>query len=285
MWPSRMVFISVIIPTYQRGHKLRESLDAVMAAMVQAVFATQTSFELIVVDDCSADGTMDFLRSDIFDRQYCRYIRMPENSGPGLARNAGVSMSRGQWIWFLDDDDKLDASQVIRMLAVLHDAPKSVEILSHSLKNAYPDSLTEARQDLMQKVIYFQEHQEVFRHVVRRSLIVRHQIKFSRGFHEDIRYVFELIFRSSGLKIFPFAVVYKQNTEDSITAQMNDRRIDGYIKAYNEICAILQGSYSAPKCDRKKMLIQTLGVLILLITRERDDLKALYLLRYLWDLT
>jgi len=86
--------ISVIIPTYNREHCVRQSLDSVLAQ-------TFKDFELIVVDDGSRDGTVEILKS------YGDKIRLicQKNAGAGAARNTGIRAALGKYIAFLDSDD------------------------------------------------------------------------------------------------------------------------------------------------------------------------------------
>ena len=88
--------ISVVIPTFNRLERLRLVLDA---------FARQTvsreTFELIVVSDGSTDGTHAFLESS--PPLPLRWAQQA-NSGPAVARNHGVSLARGTYVLFVDDD-------------------------------------------------------------------------------------------------------------------------------------------------------------------------------------
>lgn len=88
-----MPSVSVIIPTYNRCDFVREAMASVLAQTFQ-------DFELIVVDDGSTDGTADIVRE--FPRTH--YL-LQENRGVSAARNAGVAVSRGELIAFLDSDD------------------------------------------------------------------------------------------------------------------------------------------------------------------------------------
>lgn len=88
------VRFSVVIPAYNRAKFLGAAIDSVLSQ-------TFTDFEVIVVDDGSTDGTPDILKA-YGDR--IQAIRQ-ENSGPEVARNAGVAAARGEYIALLDCDD------------------------------------------------------------------------------------------------------------------------------------------------------------------------------------
>jgi glycosyltransferase involved in cell wall biosynthesis len=88
--------VSVVVPTHDRMDTLPEVVAAVEAQ------AAPFPFELIVVDDGSADDTAAFLAGRAF-RVPARVIRQ-DNRGPAAARNAGVAAARGPLVAFLGDD-------------------------------------------------------------------------------------------------------------------------------------------------------------------------------------
>ncbi len=91
------VTVSVIMPTYNCGRYIKESIDSVRSQ-------TMKDWELIIVDDCSTDDTEDVVSFYCFDRRI-RYYKLLENSGPAKARNAALDVARGKYIAFLDSDD------------------------------------------------------------------------------------------------------------------------------------------------------------------------------------
>lgn len=96
--PHMTPAVSVILPTYNRAHLLPRSIASVLGQ-------TFTDFELIVVDDCSTDGT-ERLVQEIPD-QRLRYIRLDRNSGsPAAPTNAGIRVSQGRFIAVQDSDDE-----------------------------------------------------------------------------------------------------------------------------------------------------------------------------------
>jgi len=90
--------ISVIIATRNRLGYLREAVASVQSQSF-------TEWELIVVDDCSQDGTWDWLES--LDDERIRALRMQQHRERSAARNAGLRAARGEYVLFLDDDDWL----------------------------------------------------------------------------------------------------------------------------------------------------------------------------------
>ena len=90
--------VSVVIPTHDRLPLLREAVESVR---VQSF----TDWELVVVDDGSTDGTEAFLDALANEDMRVRPLAMPHSGSATVARSAGVSASRGEWIAFLDSDD------------------------------------------------------------------------------------------------------------------------------------------------------------------------------------
>ena len=90
---------SVVIPTYNRCHVLRKTLNALFNQTLEPAL-----FEVIVVDDGSTDGTPQFVRPLVESAPVSLRYEWWENSGPGAARNRGIEIARGEHVLFIDDD-------------------------------------------------------------------------------------------------------------------------------------------------------------------------------------
>jgi glycosyltransferase involved in cell wall biosynthesis len=89
--------VTVIIPTFNRAAIVGRAIRSVLAQ-------TWQDWELIVVDDCSRDGTEQAVRS--FSDHRIKYICQDRNRGAGAARNTGIRCARGEYVAFLDSDDE-----------------------------------------------------------------------------------------------------------------------------------------------------------------------------------
>ncbi|HMM54235.1 MAG TPA: glycosyltransferase family 2 protein [Candidatus Desulfobacillus sp.] len=94
------VLLSVIVPAYNYGHLLRRTLDSALSQL-------RPDCELLVIDDGSTDDTPKLLDEiEAQQRPGFRHVRQ-DNAGPAAARNAGLRLSRGEYLLFLDADDEL----------------------------------------------------------------------------------------------------------------------------------------------------------------------------------
>ena len=95
-------FFSIVMPTYNRKFCISDAIDS-------ALTQTYGNFELIIVDDGSTDGTEEFVRgkyANELDSGRMRFVRR-ENSGVCKTRNAGLRVAKGEWIAYLDSDNKI----------------------------------------------------------------------------------------------------------------------------------------------------------------------------------
>ncbi len=92
--------VSVVIPCFRSATVIRRALESVRAQTRQPV-------EVIVVDDCSNDGTLKVLETLIaeYGDNWLKVIALEKNGGPGTARNVGWDAATGDYVAFLDADD------------------------------------------------------------------------------------------------------------------------------------------------------------------------------------
>jgi glycosyltransferase involved in cell wall biosynthesis len=121
------VTISVVIPSYNTGALLRETLDSVLTQ-------SRPAHEIIVVDDGSTDDTAEIVRGY---GDAVRYI-WQRNQGQASARNTGIEAATGNWIALLDSDDLFLPDRLRRAAESIEANPKLVVVYS-AFAFLYPD--------------------------------------------------------------------------------------------------------------------------------------------------
>ncbi|MFI5201651.1 MAG: glycosyltransferase family 2 protein [Candidatus Kapaibacterium sp.] len=112
--------ISIILPTYNRWRLVTRAIQSVQAQ-------TFTDWELLIIDDGSRDGTYDFVTTETNGDKRMRY-HYATNRGLPMARNIGLTIGRGKYFTFLDDDDEYTPEHLAIRVEYLQTHPE-VELL------------------------------------------------------------------------------------------------------------------------------------------------------------
>ena len=109
--------ISIIIPVYNVENYLKECLDSCVNQTLQDI-------EIICVDDCSTDNSYKILEEYQQKDSRIRIFQQEENKKQGAARNRGLEIATGEYIWFVDSDDYIDT----KACQILYDAIKEFNV-------------------------------------------------------------------------------------------------------------------------------------------------------------
>lgn len=102
--------ISILMTSYNRENFIAEAIESVLAS-------TYTNFELIIVDDCSMDATVEIAKKyELLDSRVKVYIN-ENNLGDYPNRNKAASYASGEYMFFLDSDDKLFTDSLDKLVS------------------------------------------------------------------------------------------------------------------------------------------------------------------------
>lgn len=106
--------VSIIMPSYNCGQYIADSIKSVQAQTYQ-------NWELIIVDDCSGDKTVDIAQE--YKQQDNRIIVLENevNSGAAVSRNTALRNAKGRWIAFLDSDDLWEPSKLEKQVRLMEE--------------------------------------------------------------------------------------------------------------------------------------------------------------------
>lgn len=110
--------VSVVIPAYNAAETIVECLDSVRAQ-------TYKNLEVLVVNDGSSDNTLTILKQYASEHKDLNLkIYSIENSGPASARNYAIARSQGEYVAFLDSDDRWASEKVEKQMNCFKSYPK-----------------------------------------------------------------------------------------------------------------------------------------------------------------
>jgi GT2 family glycosyltransferase len=127
-------FVSIVVPTFDR----QASLARLLGSLEQQRYRADC-FEVLVVDDGSTDGTIEWLGS--LQPAWRLRVLAQAHSGPALARNLGVEQADGSLILFLDDDVVAQPELLAEHVATQARSPDAVVVGPMSPPNDWPRSV------------------------------------------------------------------------------------------------------------------------------------------------
>lgn len=104
------IYISIVIPAYNREKTLQYCLDSVLDQ-------SYPYFEVIIVDDASSDNTVNIIKS--YQDERIKLIEQKENRGAQHCRNVGIKNAQYDWIAFLDSDDTWNNDKLAKQIEEL----------------------------------------------------------------------------------------------------------------------------------------------------------------------
>lgn len=240
--------ISVIIAAYNAAKFLSETLDSIFSQTMQL-----SEYEVIVINDGSTDTTLDILNA--YKEEYSELVIIDkENGGPSSARNVGLDVAGGEYIFFYDADDILapDALTSLYDTAESHNAELVIgkydmfdeyRVMNiHNLdKLVALEEIDKYNTDILWT---FSLSNKLFR----RDLIKKYSLKLPPiSYSEDGVFVMEYLYhceKITGLdEIITHYRRYTSSDATSITSSVSGSKIKDYITAHQMILESAQRSF------------------------------------------
>ncbi len=223
---------SVIVPVFKVQGFLRECLDSVLEQ-------SYTDLEVIAVDDCSPDGCGAILDEYAERDPRVRVLHLPENVGLGRARNAGMPLAGGDYLFFLDSDDTLTPG-ALRAVADRLDETADPDVLVFDYARTYWWGGT--RRNVLARVLAeagpgtftAAEHPEildllmvVWNKVYRRAFVEREGFAFPPGYYEDTPWTFPVMLSAERIAALDrICLAYRQRRQGNILSTTSRKHFD-----------------------------------------------------------
>lgn len=107
-----MSYITIITPSYNSSEFISETIKSVL-------LQSFSSWEMIIVDDCSSDNSVEVIESFVARDSRIKLIQLAENLGAAVARNKAIEAAQGRYVAFLDSDDRWLPCKLEKQLAFM----------------------------------------------------------------------------------------------------------------------------------------------------------------------
>ncbi|GGY07439.1 bifunctional glycosyltransferase/CDP-glycerol:glycerophosphate glycerophosphotransferase [Streptomyces anandii] len=243
---------SVIVPCYKVQGFLRECLDSVLEQSFR-------DFEVIAVDDCSPDGSGAILDEYARRDPRVRVLHLPQNVGLGRARNAGMPLAGGDYLFFLDSDDTLTPGALGAMAGRLEEtADPDVlvfdyartywwggtrrNVLARVLAEAGEETFTAAGQPRILDLLMV-----VWNKLYRRDFVEAGGFTFPPGYYEDTPWTFPVMLSAGRIATLDrICLNYRQRRQGNILSTTSRKHFDihdqyervfAYVDAHPELAS------------------------------------------------
>ena len=262
--------ISIVIPVYNTKDWLPRCLESVASQGVP-----EEDYEIVIVNDGSTDGSEAVAAEFAAGRPNVRMLSQP-NAGLSAARNAGLAAAGGQYVWFVDSDDRIAPESLPKILVACASGPDVVALGSAREGAAcirpdgyYPPELAGSvlsgreimrRRGLKSVCSPF--------YVFRRQFLADGGFCFLPGiFHEDEEFTPRVLHAAAAVTFVPEVCYIAFAREGSITRKANPKRSADLLTVAARLDAHAAG---LPKADRYLFSRQVTDVLNAAMKLSRD---------------
>lgn len=217
-----MITLSLIIPVYNVKPYLQECLESIICQK-------QSTIEIILIDDGSTDGSSAICETYATQYDCIRWIQQP-NSGQSVARNTGLSLATGDYVWFVDSDDRITEHALSILLNQLN--ASTVDILGFSFENEVEGQIKSSDlnhfetiapchpNEFLKQTHYFFTSPWV--RVFRRAFLEHYAIQFKEEIvHEDDFFNYQCMNYAQTVQKIPEVLYYYRIRSNSTTTSVH----------------------------------------------------------------
>ena len=213
--------LSLIIPIYNVERYVARCLQSCLCQP----FVTPADYELVIVNDGTQDHSMDIVE-EITQGHTNVTLIYQQNQGLSMARNAGLRVAKGEYVWFIDSDDWIEEGCLYEIIRCLCET--KVDILQLQYRNVYTDgTLSDEHYATIEGIQKSKDwfvcnlyHAAVPFMIYRKSLLQKYSLQFYPGiYHEDSEFKPKVVYLADTCASYDkVAYNYFKGNSNSITA-------------------------------------------------------------------
>lgn len=248
--------LSIIIPFYNVESYIAQCLESVFSQDIP-----QEQYEVICVDDCSPDNSIQIVENYAKLHSNLIIVRNQYNRKLGGARNAGLEIASGRYVWFVDSDDFITKNVLHKLLTIVEN--EDLDVLHFNYYD-YPskckydsikdDTIVRSGSDLFfhPKFTWYNDFVTAWRKLYKKDFLLANNIKFAEHImFEDNDYALEVFAKAQRVMHIELCAYYYRNNPESITrVQYTDVHIKYLLDLCNRLC-VLKDEFSNEQYDNR----------------------------------
>ncbi len=278
--------LSIVIPCYNMEAYLPDCVNSLLDQGLD-----EDSYEIIIVNDGSADGTLKIARQ--FEQQYKPVLVIDKtNAGVGAARNTGLDKAKGAYIYFLDPDDYLTKNSLLEILELAEsEKPDVLTFCSrHVKKDEYQrESQTDKNHgisDITDGITYIAGRKypnEIWWYLIRKDFLTEFNLRFIEGrWMEDAILTAQIFCKARSIAhierdVHRYRILPTSAMRNKTPEHYNKVIFDNANAAHvfdGLIAQVPAGHPHAPACIRRLKTRQQSFVFFLLVRLMKSDLPV-----------
>jgi glycosyltransferase involved in cell wall biosynthesis len=247
-------------------------------------------YEIIVINDGSEDRTLDIVLEVMKGHQNIEFFSQ-KNSGLSVTRNRGLTLAKGEYVWFIDSDDYIEKNCLGDICDKLHD----IDVLTLGYKQIMGDKIRYFRNtekkikdgdDLLNYNIFI----PVQLYILSNYFLKKNSLMFfERIFHEDLEFTPRMLYYAK--KVVPYdKLVYNKLIRDtSITAVFNSKRAYDLLIVANNLFLFSKNFSNNRKCRYANIVSLVINNALYIIMKfnkneEEKFVAELFKNKYLFEI-
>lgn len=219
--------ISFIVPVYNVEAYLARCLDSIVGQ-------TYRDIEIVVVNDGSTDGSLAIVRRYEAADARIRVVDQP-NQGLSAARNAGMELASGDYLWFVDSDDYIAADACERIVRELQAQAYDMAIVGRYRfwedgdriydPVSWGETAVDGKRYLTETIDRGIFMASACNKIVRSAFVREHAFSFQRGIlYEDLYFTFQCLLQAREVAVVEYpCYFYRQDRAGSIISSIKER--------------------------------------------------------------
>jgi len=168
--------VSIITPLHNSAQFIADTIRSVQDQ-------TYSDWEMIIVDDCSTDDSVNIVQSFVEQDSRIKIIRLAQNFGPAVARNTAIEAANGRYIAFLDSDDKWCSDKLSTQIAVMEEKNYNFTYSDYIIINQ-ENGKSIPFESILDKVTY---SDEIRFNYIACSTVIYNQASLGKNYMPDLR--------------------------------------------------------------------------------------------------